>query len=346
MKDGTQRIHEQLVQLGTKLGFTVEREVSNSLLALRGGYAPRIDLMWSLPIDAPKRQAIAAVLGRDNGEITHLPVVGIEVEGTDPTTKTMMSDVANIRALGAPLGLLVVSEEASSGIYRRAARAIRTMKQNLGQLSVVPVESTWMPELLKQEWSTGMADLPRPVQRQPRGGETQQWEKQVRQRLRALGGDAGFVVSDPLVPPDVQVRFDAERSRRADGLKHTWDPRTAEPRSMSKASDYLTSCEIDLAWLLALPRALEQLLVALTERDPCLRSHDLVYPELWKYVAAVGFELESQGGKHAGGALLNLAAYCVMGVAWTPNVEVADQVGRTLETYKAALGLRNVAVRT
>lgn len=345
MNTGTESIHRSLVTLGERLGFVVEREVSTSLLAVKGEYAPRIDLMWSLAIDSAKREAIAEATGRDLREVTHLPVVGIEVEGTDPTTKILASDAANIRALGAPLGLLVVSDESSRGIYRRAARTIRTMRRNLGEMSVVPVDASWIPELLQAEWDSTAAEVPGSVAKKPRGGETKAWAAHARKRLRALGAAAGFDVAEPLVPRDVQVRFEAERQKRREAMRHTWDPLVGEQREVSKAGDYLTECEIDLAWLLPLPRALEALLSVLAERDPCMRAHDLVYPELWQYVPVVGFELESAAGKHAGGGLINLAAYCVMGLALTPDEATAKCVRGALATYQPTLGLRNVDVR-
>ena len=105
MKSGTLALHDRLAVLGRSLGFDVEHEVSNSLLAIRldRAYKPRIDLMWSLPLREQQCAALAWALGHDLTGVTHLPVVGIEVEGTTPSTKTMESDLANLTALGAPL---------------------------------------------------------------------------------------------------------------------------------------------------------------------------------------------------------------------------------------------------
>ena len=57
------------------------------------------------------------------------------------------------------------------------------------------------------------------------------------------------------------------------------------------------------------------------------------------------FELESGRGKHAEGALLNLAAYSVIGVLGTETRRAEEMLNRSLQTYRAALGLRNVFVR-
>ena len=118
MNPHTKRIHDNAETLGKLLGFRAEQEVSTSLLSLRldGAYHPRIDLLWSLPLSVSQRRAIAWALGIDDAatkRIKHLPVVGLEIEGTQPSTKTLEADIANLAALGAPLGLLVVSERGS-----------------------------------------------------------------------------------------------------------------------------------------------------------------------------------------------------------------------------------------
>src|SRR5262249_43315465 len=145
--------------LGDRLGFHATREVSDSILRLRldDAYQPRIDLMWSLPLDAKKRSAITWVLGRDASEITHLPSVGVEIEGTTPTTKTIAADVANLAVLGAPIGLLIVAEGGEKNIYRRAARAIRTIRRSFGDLRVLPIEASWLDDLVARRWQKGQA---------------------------------------------------------------------------------------------------------------------------------------------------------------------------------------------
>src|SRR5262245_3864747 len=144
MRSTTARIHNQVGSLGEALGFKVSREVNDSVLRLRldDAYQPCVDLMWSVPLDEAKREALAWALNRETGEINHLPVVGIEVEGTTPTTKTLAADVANLAALGAPMGLLIVSEEGEKNIYRRAVRAIRSVRRAFGNLRFCHLKPT------------------------------------------------------------------------------------------------------------------------------------------------------------------------------------------------------------
>lgn len=93
-------MHEQIERLGRMLHFEARREVSDSVLALRldQAYTPRVDLLWSIRLSSAQAQAIGSVAGYDPTHLQHLPIVGIEVEGTTPTTKTMAADVANIAA--------------------------------------------------------------------------------------------------------------------------------------------------------------------------------------------------------------------------------------------------------
>jgi len=121
-------------------------------------------------------------------------------------------------------------------------------------------------------------------------------------------------------------------------------PYPALRADMKKSADYLTDCKIDLAWLLPLPSGLREFLAALREFDPNLEAQGLICPDLHGHVAVVGFELESSTGKHAAGGLLNLAAYCVIGVGVSPTAVKAAELSSILARYQPTLGLRNVRV--
>jgi hypothetical protein len=347
MKDETDAIHRQLVDLGEALGFVSSREVSKSVLSLRlnAAYRPHIDLMWSLPLNLEQRQAIGWAIGLSADELTHLPVVGMEVEGTTPTTKTLQADVANLLALGAPLGLLAITESGEKGIYARAARAIRTLRRTYGDVSVVPLEAGWLADLAKTSWPAGMCPSPGTVAKGASGGETLAWGSALRKALRQRGEAAGFTVVEPYEPAILGATYAWARESRTGGLWHTTDPLLGHRREMKRAGDYLTGSKIDMAWLLPLPKALGAFLAAVEELDPGNREHGLVFSDLWTHCAVVAFELESSAGKHAAGGLLNLAAYSVLGVAAVPNAANQQVLQHMLLTYQPTLGLRNVYVR-
>lgn len=345
MRPRTKAIHDRLVDLGEKLGFNVATEASNSVLSLQidGAYEPRLDIMWSLPLTSAQSAALARVTGKTR-HITHLPVVGIEVEGTTPSTKTLASDVANIAASGTRLGLLVVSEAGERNIYRRATRAVRTFRRAFGDVAVVPIEASWLKSLSSRSWTTEPARLVPPASRGAAGGETLSWSTATRETLRSLGESAGFIVAEPYTPNVLRVLFEEEVRLGGKRLRHMSDPTTRRIAAMTRSGDYFMQCQLDMAWLLPMPQALGDFLETILAKDPCARDHGLLYPELYQYIAVAGFELESSIGKHAGGGLLNLAAHSVMGIAVAPSRSLADELERVLLRYRPTLGLQNVFV--
>jgi hypothetical protein len=347
VKLDTRTIHDSFESIGLSLGFEVRREVSNSVLALRldKAYQPRVDLMWSLGLSPGQSRALSKILDQDDSKLEHVPVIGIEIEGTGPSTKTLLADVANIAALGVRLGILVVSEKGEKNIYRRSARAIRTLRRAFGDMAVIPFEASWTESLINEKWEQGPAEIPAPVLRSPAGGETVEFAREARSLLRKVGEDAGFTIAEPYVPPILAVEFEEERSRRRGTLSETLDPIAGTVEEMKGPGDYLTKCQIDLAWLLPLPKALKQFLQEVGSKDPEIRSYGLLYPEIYDHVAVVGFELESGTGKHAAGGLLNLAAYCVVGVGVAPDERRCKELESIVNRYRPTLGLRGVRIK-
>jgi len=345
MRPSTTEIHQRVEALGRALGFEPTTEVSGTVLSLRldDAYVPRVDVLWSLCLTEPQAEALALVTEAPVERLRTLPVVGVEIEGTTPTTKGMAADVASIASLGTRLGLLVVAEAGERGIYRRAARAIRTLRRSLGDHVVAPVEASWLDGLAKRSWPTSRAIVASPTTRAPAGGETLDWSASTRSYLRDLGRGAGFVVAEPFTPPLLGVAFAEEKTRRP-SLSHLSEPVTRRSAPIKKTGDYLTACQVDLAWLLPLPLALREFLQEIARFDPHLREHGMLYPELFDHLAVVGFELESGGGKHAAGGLLNLAAYCVIGIGVSPSERQGSELKAILARYRPTLGIRNVRV--
>lgn len=346
MRDSTKIVHHQLEKLGLMLGLVPSREVANSVLSLRldDAYQPVVDLMWSLQLSAIQSQVLQEVTGAPAHRLNHLPLVGIEVENTTPTTKTMESDLANIAALGTRLGLLVVSEQGESGIYRRAVRAVRTFRRAFGDMNTVPMDASWLTELLESKWTSDLSVLPPTSKGLPRGGERTPWTIKSRAFLRNLGEKAGFVVMEPYKPQVIPIAFQHAQNQRPESMRHTHNPILGTKEMLRNPGDFLTSCEIDMAWLLPLPLGLQEMLAAISKRDPCLRDHGLIWPELYNHIPVVAFEFETASGKHAGGGLLNLGAYSVIGIAVAGSGAVRNELRKTLRRYQPTLGLRNVHV--
>jgi hypothetical protein len=77
-----------MIALGQALGFSPTREVAGTVLSLRldDAYLPRADVLWSLELTAEQAGALSKVTGAGSVPLRQLPVVGIEIEGTTPTT--------------------------------------------------------------------------------------------------------------------------------------------------------------------------------------------------------------------------------------------------------------------
>lgn len=337
MKPETDEFHELLRSLGEALGFRATREVNNSVLSLRldDALKPRSDLLWSRPLEERQTRALSSVLGAPTDKLQHLPIVGIEVEGSGPSTKTLTSDVINVLALGTRLGLLVVSDSPDN-MYRRAVRIVRTMRRAFGDLGIVPIEAHSIAEFVGRDWNPALSDPPAILNCLPAGGESLPWSRELRDRLRGVGQQARYVVAEPYVPPILRMAWEHE----VGGLLESGaNPATGSMYMMRRWSDYYTGSQIDMAWLLPLPRALRQFLEALAELDPTLIRDGFVFPELYDHVAVVGFEFESASGKHAGGGLANLSAYTTIGVSVSPAAPGAAEIQRTLNRYQPTLGL-------
>jgi hypothetical protein len=188
-----------------------------------------------------------------------------------------------------------------------------------------------------------LSSIPKPRNAAPAGGEKLKWAVETRDKIRKLGAGAGFVVAEPYTPGVLDATYELARQRGE--MKHTVDPRHSIRRAISKSGEYLTECLIDMAWLMPLPAGLRAFLGELDRLDPSLREHGLLFSEQWDYCAVAVFELESGTGKHAGGGLLNLAAYGVIGAVLTRTDDARLAMQHTLRTYQPTLGLRNVFVK-
>jgi hypothetical protein len=299
--------------------------------------------MWSLSLSERQSQLLSPITGDDVERINHLPIVGIEVEGSGPSTKTLTSDAINILALGTRLGFLVVADAPPDNMYRRTVRIIRTMRRAFGDIGVLPIEADTLAALNALPYDPRPADAPTILRRLPAGGEILPWARELRAQLRDAGELAGYVVAEPYVPPVLRAAWEWEGAALREA---TASPGAGSTYPIRRWSGYYTGSQIDMAWLLPLPRGLRQLLEQIVRLDPMLQRDGFVFPDLYDHVPVVGFEFESARGKHAGGGLASLAAYTTIGVAVSPSAEGAAELSRTLTRYQPTLGLRNVRVRS
>ena len=273
-----------------------------------------------------------AALGWDDPPRT-LPVAGFEVEGTSPSTKTMTADVVNLVALGVRLGFLVVSQAGAGpagerDIYGRAARVVRTMRLGFGDAGVVATEWIWFQSAAEPPLSDEPHSVASRLAGHPEGGERVAWIGETRDALRAAGQAAGFAVVEPYEAPSLRAAY----------------ARGAGTRAQRGWRKVYTASKLDMAWLLPLPRGLEELLRRLAAR-PEIRDERIVSPEVYDHLPVVVFEFESSPGKHAAGGLANLSAYGLIGLEVVNGDAAMGEARKVLRRYQPTLGLPNVRVR-
>lgn len=146
--------------------------------------------------------------------------------------------------LGTRLGFLVVSEQGEERIYRRAVRIIRTMHRAFGDIGVVPIEAECLRVLVARSWNADPSQPPISLTRPAAGGETLEWGRAARDRLRRAGKAAAFVVVEPYIPPILKATWERAAIGELDALAN---PVTGARYRMRKWSDYYTGSQIDMA---------------------------------------------------------------------------------------------------
>ena len=347
MTDHASPIIKKLADLGESMGFENQKEVSDTILALKyegnKDYVPIVDLIWSMELKKKQAEAIAKIVGGEKEDFSTVPIVGIEVEATDPTTKVLESDFANIAALGAPLGLIVSNSAYKQDIYRRTARMIRFMRHSHGDVCVLPFDTAWIPGAKKAVQANA---IPIKHKEDPkhRDGE-EKFCADIRKRLLKAGAAAGFDVVEEWTPPLIDNAFNLfEECNKKEKAQCLYNPTSCEMKPIASHKQYMTASRLDVVWRVKTKPHLVNFLQYLSDKDPAMRNLLLLNPSDWATLPVIGFEIESSAGKHAGGGLLNLGAHCVIGVSVVPDKDTQRMEGK-LETYTRTLGLRNVYVR-
>lgn len=358
-RGSTRAIVEQLERLGKECGLVPSREVSPGV---PHGYAPRTDLVLCGKRLPDKAAAAVDRLAKLAGIASPLvdrrmPWIGFEVEGTDPTSKTMESDFANLLVCGYPIGALVVDSapggaRANVGdIHRRAARLRRTTSLWCGARALAVVDRSQLP--LRARLGSRDAASPKPPSLRNQGGSRKD-AKVVRERLLAIGHDLGFHADCDVVPILPEISFDARRSAlREDGAPPSGSTAVLlgiaahelgddEPTAYENGEKAFTRQRLDVAWSVPVPRGVREFHDLLAAAD---RDYGLLWPEppLGSSMPLVAFEIDTDARKHAGGSLLHLARAARIGVLVVPDEKV-EAAQRMLDTYRRVMPVGAAAV--
>lgn len=121
-----------------------------------------MDVVWYLDLQqlGLDTEQLAAYFGhKADDQFRRFSLVAFKIEATDPTTKTMEADLANLQTIGAPFGVLVVNEEREGGLYRRGKRILRTFRELYGHTNCICLDRSHITDLLAVKWNGSIEHL-------------------------------------------------------------------------------------------------------------------------------------------------------------------------------------------
>lgn len=351
-EDRATPIKEDIHELGRQLGFSTAEEINETFLsvALDNSYTPRVDVVWYLDLQqlGLDTEQLADYFGCDaDDQYRRFPLVAFEIEASDPTTKTMGADLANLQAIGAPFGVLIVDEAREDGLYRRGKRILRTFRELYGHTNCICLDRSHVTELLAETWDRETTQPGEPHGVSAGTGGENEWSKQTRRHLADVGKDIGFVVKEDWIPHDLKRAYDRRRDLWREGERtteyeqYTWDPDN-QRKSFHGWQTYYTGSKIDLMWTAPYPHSLQMFLQSVVDLDPDFETHTPLLRTAESLHPFFGFEIESTAGKHAAGGVLNLGVYPTVGQIVVSSETNRRRIEAKIETYERALGIRNV----
>lgn len=352
---------QMIYELGKTIGLIADTEVSKYATNIRfeKEYQPEVDVVWYLnlsdDINASKIQNLLVDL--DLFYLTFLPLVGFEVEATDPTSKTQISNAANLYVQHYPYGFLVIDEnKGDKDLYRRAGRILRTFRFQFGHIDYLPLSKSQLNYLLNFQWKSDLKEkikFEESLYSKGTGGESEK-SKVIRKKVVDIGIKAGFKIMSDWSPEDLILEYTLRKNifnkldvsdqkdleiKRFLCKELSWTPN--ECKSISKWNQFYIKPKIDVIWCIGLPKRFVEFIEVVNNLDydfkynlPIFRNPKNPYP-------VVGFEIESQINKHAGGGILNLSRYTHYGFLVTEMKKI-DSLKRKIKTYSRNLGINNV----
>jgi hypothetical protein len=309
-----------------------------------------VDVVWYLNLNylGIDTNRLANYFGFEaDDQYRRFPLVAFEIEASDPTTKTMEADLANLQTIGAPFGVLIVDEKREAGLYRRGKRILRTFRELYGHINCICLDRSHITDLLAEKWNRSTNQLDEPHEVSVGTGGEQEWAKQTRRHLADLGKDIGFVVKEDWIPHDLKRAYDRQRDlwgkieQTTDHEQYTWAPGD-QRKSFRGWRTYYTGSKVDLMWTTPYPESLQGFLQSVVDLDldyethtPLLRTAESLHPFF-------GFEIESSAEKHAAGGVINLGVYPTIGQLVVPTESKRRRIEEKIQTYERALGIRNV----
>lgn len=351
-------LKSMVYSLGNKLGFISDTEIKQYTTNIRfeSEYEPEIDAVWyydlSKIIDVSKIEILNKRF--ESKDLQFFPLVGFEIEASDPTSKTQLSNAANLYVQHYPYGFIIIDEnKGEKDLYRRAARILRTFRFQYGQVNYLPLSKGQLEKILKFEWKNRNEDIFKFEKKKLSkgvGGESEAI-KPIRDKLTHLGEIAGFNVyhdwSSEDLYYDYQLRMDTlkaiktqdEPIERFLGKKISWNPN--DLKIIDRWDQFYVKPKIDVVWSVGLSLRFYEFYTELLNFDSDFKYNLPIYTDPSKAFPIIGFEIESSIGKHAGGGILNLSKYTHFGFIITYEKNI-DLLNKKIKTYSRSLGINNV----
>jgi hypothetical protein len=276
------KLQDELVELGSRLGFLAEEECS--LQHLYPGYSPRVDVVWFYPLSKDQSSAIQMVYDSwpysSESKLLY-PYAAFEITSLDATSKTVMSEIWNLKLAGFRYSFNIVpSKNPEHPDYmhkERAERIANTLKYFSGfdDAFVVPIEKLEQTISSIDSWTLHSG------QRVSFKNPMKNVQNDIIKGLRELGKRCGFISLSEYTP--------------------IW---------IKKVEKRVTPIRYDVAWLLELPVNIGLQFNQFLEYLGIKQIKDT------NPVEVLVFEVESRNhlNKHSVGSILNITTIIGRGV--------------------------------
>ncbi len=350
----TNAIRDRLVALGRACGFEPYTERSPGVPK---SYAPRTDLVLAgTPLTREAAQRIDAIAEAASLSSPLVggrpPVVGIEIEGTDPTTKTMEADLLNLHVTGFPISVLAVDSAPGGArknvgdIQCRASRLRRTLAIWTGIRPIAIVDASRITSSpIVSPGRRAVSSKPAPVTNQ---GGSREDARRMRDSIFALGTRLGLRVETDATPEVLEVLFDAravcgEAAARVLLGVAGFDVCAGTVGTFAKFDTAFTAHATDILWSAEPLADLDQFHRSLAAADPDFGVFWPRCPFERCGIPLVAFEIDSGISKHTAGSLLHLARSARLGVLVVPDERVSA-ARELIETYRRVVPVGGVVV--
>lgn len=327
MTKNTKAIQQELLDLGTKLGFISKTEYQFKNIQ---PYTPQYDIVWFLDLKKYNLDTIPffqnsfkELLGKGNFLV---PIVAIELENSDLTSKKQIGNIMNLYTSPAYFKLIVTTTATKNteDMHRRAIRMFHSYSHLLGNRNLLVIEyenieKIKLPNFTKKETLLSVAENQK--KRKGAGGETSSKSysnnlyKKLKKTSLEIKGDA---------QPEVYDWIYSTKNVKESKSKYFYIPKLdfmtgfSLPESFSKWLNLLAN-------KLTKTECREFPLLHFLRENP---NESIFFP-------LAGFEIETGNGKHLNGGITNLATHCFMGF-------LVSEFEEHLQTYQKHLGFNNV----